>query len=209
MNKYLSYLILFVIFFTSCTPQSTTVSETEKEVQPKNTLRIFIENDNTILIAEDTLAVDKIREYIASQPDFEEVHIHAEPETKMTIVYDLESICAEFSIPKLYYHALCDSILARYQPPPVYPNDALIFTVSKDDILLLDKDTLSNREELYPILKNELDGFENPSVLLSIEDGTSYNYHLDQEKRIKTALARIDTSLKLEMAVMQGFYKSE
>jgi hypothetical protein len=209
MKEYVSYLILFVIFSTCCNHQSPSLSEAEKKVQPKNTLRIFIENDSTIRIAEDTLAVDEIREYIANQPDLDEVHIHAEPETKMTIVYDLESIFAEFSILRLYYHALGDSLLARYQPPPVYPNNAVIFTLSKDDIMMLGKDTLSNSEDLYPILMDRLSGQENPSVLLSTEEGTSYNYYLDQEAKIKSALARIDTSLRLEMAVGQGSYKTE
>ena len=77
---------VFAIFLFSCAPNSTTVSEADKEVQSTNTLRIFIDNDNTILIAEDTLDIDKIREYIASQPDFDEVHINSEPETRSFVI---------------------------------------------------------------------------------------------------------------------------
>ena len=201
--------LVFAIFLFSCAPNSTTVSEAEKELQPKNTLRIFIENDSTILITEDTLDIDEVREYISNQPEFEEVHIHSEPETKMTVVYGLESICAEFSIPRLYYHALGDSLLARYQPPPVYPNNALIFRLSKDDMMMLDKDTLSNSEDLYPILKERFNGSDNPKVFIATEAGTSYHYYRMHEERIKTALAKIDTTLELEMAVSQGWYEKE
>jgi len=201
--------LVFAIFLFSCTPKSPSASEAEKAVQPKNTLRIFIENDSTILIAEDTLELGEIREYIANQEEFDEVHIHAEPETRMTTVYDLESICAEFGIPRLFYHALGDSLLARYQPPPVYPNNALIFRLSKDDMMMLDKDTLSNSEDLYPILKERFNGSDNPKVFIATEAGTSYHYYRMHEERIKTALAKIDTTLELEMAVSQGWYEKE
>jgi len=175
----------------------------------KNTLRIFPENDGTVKIEEKKYKLSEIRDYIANQEEFDEVHIHAEPETRMTLVFDLESICAEFGIPRLYFHVFGDSLLAEYQPPPVYPDNALIFTVSKENVLILGEDTLAKREDLYPILKERFNGAHNPKVFIATEAGTSYHYYRMHEERIKTALAKIDTTLELEMAVSEGWYKKE
>ncbi|MCK4663977.1 MAG: hypothetical protein KAT68_14005 [Bacteroidales bacterium] len=210
-NKFgiIFFVIVISIILHSC--DSTNQQVEEDKLNYTNSLNLKVINDSTILTDDLNFKIDAFKEHLIHQKSlkFQEVHIHADPNISMTIIREIESICADYSIPRLVYHHQGDSAIAYFVPPPDYSDvsQSIDFKIDSTGSLYLEENKISESDNLFTVLRETIDTIANPVILLTTEIGTGYDYYVNHKKRINSALAKIDPNMELEHRITKGSYE--
>lgn len=206
-HKETIYLIIALIFLQSCNSLNQSI---EEENIPSNTL--YILNNNTIQTFDSlTFKINDLQIFLSNQKKLkiQELHIHPASSVSMSIIKEIESICATFLIPRLIYHSNNKTITAHFNPPPNYSNESINFKIDTTGFLFLEETKILKDDNLLKILKEAIDTKSDPAILLTVELGAGYGFYVDHKKRIIMTLAKIDSTLTLENRINNGFYKLE